>query len=507
MNLRTQALGFKRISLVVTGFFFTCFHLHIISAQTATAPPQKANQESYPTQLNLETHMTPEEAKRILSAVDGLLNYSSEDSGLPIHTHVQGEMIDRKAVKEKREASLKKTDVAARMQRSLIILKKLGLVPRDFDARTFVLGIQDDPLAGFYDPTTKVFYMLDWIPAREQLPVMAHELTHALQDQFIGLETWMKEPVAGEESGLEQNGIDEPGIARRAAAEGQATAVMLDYILAPYGHKIEDLPAIDQASLQDMMRRNTRPSVLRAPRYIREDEAFPYSYGLAFVHEVLRKRGKEKAFAGMLKNPPQNSHQIMHPSTYLAGEKIPALNVPKLGFILGSEYRRIDSGVVGEFDALEFAQQFTTDEKARLISSKWRGGYYYLARRKLQSGGENPESPKNGASGGTPSPAAESGVNYDLGDVSLYYLSRWASPAFALRFAELYASSVMQRYSGAREKQNAPGASRHGEQIRIWDTSAGPVSIETSGPQVLVMESFDQATADRVRSAGLKRAD
>lgn len=449
-------------------------------------------------------HMSPEVAKRILSSVDGLLNFASEDSGLPIRTQVRGEFIDRKGVKKKVEASLEKADANARLQSASLVLKKMGLVPRDFDLRAFVLGIRNDPLAGFYDPDTKVFYMLNWVPEEQQLPVMAHELTHALQDQYVGLESWLKEPDESEKSASEEKGIDEPSLARHAATEGQATAVMLDYLLAPRGHQLVDLPPINQATLQDLMRRNTRPAVLRAPRYLRESQAFPYSYGLEFIHEIWKKGGKARAFAGVLKNPPRNSHQIMHPAAYLAGEKILPLVVPPLASILGSEFERIDSGVVGEFDVMEFAQQFSSDQKARLISDGWRGGYYYLARRKTQPAEAKLHPAANPVSTEAAPPVPKAGVGDDLMDVSLFYLSRWATSAGASRFAQLYASSVPARYNGATEKPSPKKANEPGETIRVWDTQDGTVSIEARGHLVLVLESFDPAIAARLRRAWQK---
>ena len=69
----------------------------LVEAQAKTPSAQSGNQNKqtpYPTQLNLELHATPEDAKRILSSVDGLLNFSSEHSGLPVHSHVQGQLID-----------------------------------------------------------------------------------------------------------------------------------------------------------------------------------------------------------------------------------------------------------------------------------------------------------------------------------------------------------------------------------------------------------------------------
>ncbi len=464
-----------------------------------TLPPSGAANR-YPAEVHFQFHPSPELAKQILSYMDGLLNFSSEASGLPIHTHVQGKLIDRKGVKDWIAAEMKKEDMAAKAQRSLLALKKLGLVPRDFDIAAFMLENSDSGLAGFYDPPTKVFYMLDWIPIRQQCPVMAHELTHALQDQYIGLESWMGHDGEDAAAAL---GRDERRFARRATAEGQATAVEIDYELKPLGERLENVPTLGEQRIQQIIESRNNPVLLRAPRYLRESAEFPYVYGLEFVLDVLKKGGKEQAFAGVLKNPPLNTHQVMHPATYLAGEKIPPLQVPSLDSLVGSDLEKVDSGTFGEFDALMFAEQFTSLEKARQISAQWRGGYYYVAVPKSQSVVAKVEpvsdpAPK-AANAGAATPAFAPGKE-DIGAVRLFYLSRWASPAAAQQFADLYASSVTQRYAAARKVEKPHGASHPGEKSLAWDTPEGPVSVETRGTMVLVLESFDQATASKLQS-------
>ena len=66
------------------------------------------------------------------------------------------------------------------MQRSELVLKKFGLLDRDFHLKPFLLGLLTEQIAGFYDSKTQVMNLLDWVPEDQQLPVMVHELTHAL---------------------------------------------------------------------------------------------------------------------------------------------------------------------------------------------------------------------------------------------------------------------------------------------------------------------------------------
>jgi hypothetical protein len=472
----------------------------VIKAQTKDSTAGATPQAQYPSQIQLKFHRSPAEAEAILSSIDGLLNFSSEHSGLPIRARVQGHLIDREAVKQRIDAELHKEDVVARLQRSSVVLKKLGLIPRDFDLRSFLHDVQkDDALAGYYDPATRDFYMLDWVPSKEQFPVMAHELTHALQDQYIGLQSWIEPPDNTDQGSDEDKGRNELAIARRAVAEGQAMAVMVDYVLAPYSRTLTDLPVPDESSMQKLMLSATRPAFLRAPRYIRESALFPYNYGLRFVYQVLKQDGKGRAFAGTLRTPPLNTRQVMHPAAYLAGESIPPFGFPSLESVVGSNYEMQDSGTFGEFDTLMFAEQFGSEEKAPAISAQWRGGYYYAAHRIARDAGSEAEP------SGAEKPTTGQATTDPPGTVALFYLSRWTTPAAAAQFAHLYASSVLERYSGATQCPKPAIAGQSPATTSDWNTPEGLVSVETRGPLVLVMESFDNSTASKLRSMVIGR--
>ena len=480
---------------LLAGFFLVGLVSQIIKAQTKDSGAGTTPQPQYPTQIQLQFHRTPAEAEAILSSIDGLLNFSSEHSGLPIRAHVKGHLVDREAVKQRIDAELHKADVMVRLERSSLILKKLGLIPRDFEVRSFLHDVQkDDALAGYYDPATRDFYMLDWVPSKEQFPVMAHELTHALQDQYIGLQSWIEPPESADQGSVDAKGRNELAIARRAVAEGQAMAVMVDYVLAPYSRTLTDLPVPDESNLQKLMQSATHPAFLRAPRYIRESALFPYNYGLRFIYQVLKQEGKGRAFAGTLRTPPLNTHQVMHPAAYLAGESIPPLDLPPLESILGGNYEVQDSGTFGEFDTLMFAEQFGSEEKAPQISAQWRGGYYYAVHR--IPGGAGSEPVPSGAEKPTTGP--ETGEH--PGIVALFYVSRWATPGAAAQFAHLYASSVLERYSGATPCSKPAITGQSAATTSDWNTPEGLVSVESLGPLVLVMESFDNSTASKLHN-------
>jgi hypothetical protein len=292
-----------------------------ITIQGST-PQRTPKQGQNSSEIRLDFYMTPEEAARLLGAVDVVIEFDSKVTGLPVRTHVERELTDRETVKRHFQLQLQNDEFATRLKRSSLVLKKLGFIPRDFDLQRFAVESSAQALAGYYEPRAKTIYLLNWLPTRAQLPVMAHELTHALQDQNFGLENWIKlEDATGKN--LPEIERDDHQAARRAVAEGHATAVMLDYLFAPYNKSLADFPAIESEVLQRAQQVHNTIAVAQAPLFLREASAFPYTYGLEFIHQVLLKAGKERAYSGVFKKPPRSTRQIMEPGTYLADEKIP----------------------------------------------------------------------------------------------------------------------------------------------------------------------------------------
>jgi len=183
--------------------------------------------------------------------VDELLKFSSQESGLAIQSEVKRQVTSREAVENYLQQKFDEDEDAKRMQSSEIVLKKFGLLDRDFNLKPFLLALLKEQIEAYYDAKTKSVYMLDWVNIDEQKPVLAHELTHALQDQRVGLEKWSEQTPADVSLSAAEDSDhlarDEMDTAREAVVEGQATAVMMDYILRPLGKSlVKDPEVIDE---------------------------------------------------------------------------------------------------------------------------------------------------------------------------------------------------------------------------------------------------------------------
>ena len=444
---------------------------------TRQTPPEtapKPQEKQAPAPATPEHRITPEEAKELLDAVDEVLNFDSGDTGLRIKHPVKRQLADREQVQTYIEARLKEDEDTQRLRRSEVVLKKLGLLPRDFDLQTFLVELLREQVAGYYDTKSKTVYLLDWLPPASQLTVMAHELTHALQDHNFGLVKWIGKGTS-EKTPADAARGDEEIAARHAVVEGQAMTVMIDYLLAPTGNSVANSPTITEAIQQGMMESEDSPVFNRAPLFIKRVLLFPYRDGLNFERELLVKGGKDKAFASVFKSPPQNTRQVMEPATYLAGEKLPEMPVPDIAKLLGKDWEKYDVGSIGEFDVAVMAEIYSGADVAQKISPKWRGGWYYAVKH------------KNG------------------GELALVMVTRWADGTAAKDFFGQYSRYIPERYQTLPAPLPAPPV-LSGPAPRaagLWNTADGPVEIRLTGDTVIAIESLPAEMAEKVRQAVL----
>jgi len=303
---------------------------------------------------------------------------------------------------------------------------------------------------------------------------LAHELTHALQDQAVDLEVWGRAGAKDDNPLPDQQEqvVEEAQAARQNIAEGQAMVAMLDYTLAPAGVNVLTAPDVVNAMRASMTDGKDSPVLAAAPMFLRESLLMPYTFGLDFVRTVLVKKGKAAAFGGMLQRPPVDTQQVMEPDTYLANRAADPLNVPDLDKLIGSDYQRYDFGGMGAFDIFLLAKQYAPDQDAKQYYSHWRGGYYLAAHEK--------SAPKD--------------------RIALLYLSHWDTPQAAEAFGRLYSGYVPIRYHLPVE--GMLGTTGSPDQTITWGVGQqGKVIIQIHGKDVLVLEGFDDATTERASTA------
>jgi len=449
-------------------------------AQSGPASPQTGDKDKTAAKP-AETHITPEQAKQLFKSVDDLIKFASDDTGLPIKREVKRTLTTRADVEKYLLEKFNDDQDSKRMQRSEIVLKKFGLLDRDFDLKPFMLALLKEQIAGYYDSKTKTVYLLDWIDPETQKPVLAHELTHALQDQHTDLEKWTDQTPADPSHNVSEDNDhlakDELDTAREAALEGQAMAVFVDYSLKPTGRSIIKNPELLEQLENDMQGSDDSPILARAPLLLSESLLFPYKDGLSFEQDVWMDKGRQAAFAGVLDRPPASSWEVINPRNYEQQKQSPILVLPDIHPMLDKAYKSYDIGQVGQLDLRMMAQIFGGESAARELTPAWDGGIYWAGQK---------VSAKTAAEQASTS------------SVALMYLSAWKSNTAAQAFARMYADELGRKYSGVKlDTADAAPDTGNGEET-VYSTSEGPVLITVRDKFVFVSESFDLATARKL---------
>jgi hypothetical protein len=443
---------------------------------------QNHNQSKPDGSASSETHITPEQAKELFGLVDQLIKFSSQETGLPVKSQVKRQLTTRSAVEKYLKEKFEDDEDSKRMQRSEIVLKKFGLLDRDFDLKPFLLALLKEQIAAYYDPKEKTVNLLDWVSVDEQKPVLAHELTHALQDQHVNLDKWSDQtpPDVSHSSSEDSDHLakDETDTAREAVTEGQATAVMVDDILKPMGKSLVGDPEVVDLFKQKMTGSEDSPVLARAPLLLSESLLFPYREGLGFEQDVWMDRGQAAAFTGALDRPPSSTWEIMNPREYEQGHVPSIPYLPDIHPLLDATYRPYDIGQVGELDVHILANLFGGERAAQDLTPAWDGGIYWAGQRLNAT------------------PAEQATTK----SISFFYLSAWKNVKSADAFASLYAEELGRKYSGLKRDAAAEKNADlpEGSTEKVWTTDEGPVVIRQKGKLVLVTESFDLPIARKL---------
>lgn len=251
--------------------------------------------------------------------------------GVPFRSSVTFEYLDRAALSRYVHELLQQEYEPAEARADERTLSALGMLAAGTDLRAVRARLLEENVAGFYDmrPGKKRLYAISGqrklTPANQV--VLAHELRHALQDQYLDVHTMLPETVGD---------FDDRSLALLSLLEGDALLVMERFLTrrltggeeSPFDTSGFSLPA---TALGD------------APAILRDQLVMPYTLGRSFVAAVHAKGGWP-AVRSAWNAPPKSSEQVLHPEKYAAGE--PPRDVDPGPAPAGG--RQIADGVLGE---------------------------------------------------------------------------------------------------------------------------------------------------------------
>jgi hypothetical protein len=218
--------------------------------------------------------------------------------------------------------------------------------------------------AGFYVLETKEMFVLSQESdlTAESRAILAHEFTHALQDQHFDLQKLL--PPGSDDYDRQ--------MAIAALVEGDAmwTTGLYARSYMPSGDFLKLKYAAVPVPPDDS------PTF---PAYLGEAGVFPYEHGDAFVGELLDNNlynfeALNKAFA----DPPASTEQILHPEKYFEARDNPLpVTVPPLTSTLGSGWTFQHSATIGEFN-LRYLLDYNYSLNPDIGAAGWGGGRYDL---------------------------------------------------------------------------------------------------------------------------------
>jgi hypothetical protein len=441
-------------------------------------PPATAATDSKSGLSESTTPMTKEQAAALFRSVDEILAFVAKDSHLPASRPVKRKLLTRDQVQRDLRAKMNEDEGAKRLERSELVLKKFGLLDRDFALKPFLLSLLTEQVAAYYEPKTRTVNMLDWVKPEEQKSVLAHELTHAVQDDRVHLEKWgtpgptdISKNVGDDNRHIQ---MDEASTARESVTEGQAMAVFVDYELKDTGRTLKDSPEFGDRMREMASDTASSPILARAPLLLQESLLFPYGAGLGFEQQLLQARGVDVAFAGALDRPPASSHEVMHPQDYLAKAPVPVLTMPDIHGLLDKDWDPYDVGVMGELDVRIITELFGGQDLAGPLAEAWNGGIYYAAQRR----------------------AAAPAAKQTRSSIGVLYYSQWKNRDSARSFLKIYASELPRKYDSVKRVEQPNADEYH----MLFTTSEGDVWLSLDDTGVFVSEGFDRATATQLET-------
>lgn len=250
-------------------------------------------------------------AEEMCGTVRSALETAAKLRGLKIKKPVPCKVHNKEQVKAYLLKTIDEKIPAEKLKMEEVAFQALGFIPEDFDYKQGLIDLYLAQIGGYYDPIKKQYVMAGWIPSVMQTTIAVHELTHALQDQYYDLEPFM-DP--------EKFSSDEM-FAHSALVEGDASAVMFDYnrqlIGQPLLEKADNVDSLIAQSILSVSMTNASGS---APEGMLMLLIFPYTSGLRFSHELLKRGGYEEIDRAY-KRPPSSTEEILHPEKYFSGEK------------------------------------------------------------------------------------------------------------------------------------------------------------------------------------------
>jgi hypothetical protein len=298
--------------------------------------------------------VAPERIARISRRVERL-------RGLRFRRPVVVEVVTPAEARRVGMAELRRAEPRAEQRAAEELLKLIGLLPAETSMRRITSLVYAEQVAGFYDPRSRQLALVRGAGVDDV--TLAHELTHALEDQHFDLERFGDGPG------------DDRATAEQALVEGTATLVMTEYAArwpseTPVGDALTGLTQVTGST--------------PLPAYVMRMLIFPYIQGESFASALYEAAGGDWQLldVALRDRPPVTTAEILDPDRWLQAEQPAPVALDGAAETLrAAGYHRLDGSTLGAEDVAALLSESRGLTTSRELTAGWRGGRYALWRR------------------------------------------------------------------------------------------------------------------------------
>jgi heme-degrading monooxygenase HmoA len=334
------------------------------------------------------------------------------------------------------------------------LMVALGLLAPDVDLYNLELDFRTNIVLGEYDPDTKQLYVITGTDLTRPLErvTLAHEFTHALQDQHYDIRALMPKDSDNSDRDLAVSSL----------LEGDALIA----------EQLYEIHVLTRAERQEKRRQEQAMSgqlnMDRVPLVILEETYFPYVYGPEFLAAIIGRDALRQAIESgtgygpavqrVFENPPKSTAQIIHPEKYQNNVAPVQVNFPDLAAALGPGWEQRRKDLLGEIDHRILIQQFVNRELGDRAADGWAGDAFALLRNSNQT--------------------------------AVVVRTVWDTPNDAQEWFDAYTRAMTARY-----RQNLQGVDQRANRV-LWRTSDSPQLLLMDGntTTMIIAPAVDQVT-------------
>jgi hypothetical protein len=310
---------------------------------------------------------------------------------------VVADILERSELERRLLEEIEKEYPEEEIRAETVACAAFGFFPATVDLRSLFLTLLTEEVAGYYDPETKMLYLV--LPKQRQARwweklagvdpsgfdpdmqkvTLVHEMSHALMDQHFDLFSLQR---SAEDD-------DDVGLAVTALVEGEATLAMT---IEVGGERGDEILRADPGFMEGYMKMvlplagtfGGGQAFRKAPLILRETLLFPYLHGMILCLR-LAHGGDWQRVNRAFTDPPISTEQVLHPEKYLGapGERDDpvAISLPEGCPLESRAWELVRENVLGELQVEILLRPRLGRKSSTAAAAGWDGDLFRVYRR------------------------------------------------------------------------------------------------------------------------------